>query len=99
MSDRDKKRRFQRGPGKGPSKGRDAGRRPSERDRADGPAIPWGGHTGAGALANPQRRIRKLLLTENAARRLAEENIDPRVPPEIVRPNHIDARLEPDAVH
>ena len=39
------------------------------------------------ALANPERHIRKLLLTENAARRLADENIDTRVTPEIVRPN------------
>ncbi len=53
----------------------------------------------AAALANPQRRIRKLLLTENAARRLADDNIDTRVPPEIVRPSLIDQRLGPDAVH
>jgi 23S rRNA (guanosine2251-2'-O)-methyltransferase len=51
------------------------------------------------ALANPQRRIRKLWLTENAARRLAEERIDTPVTPEIVRPNLIDQRLGPDAVH
>lgn len=51
------------------------------------------------ALANPQRGIRKLLLTENAARRLADENIDTRVTPEIVRPGLIDQRLGPDAVH
>ncbi len=99
MSDRDKKRRFQRGPGKGPSRGRDAGPRAIARDREDGPAILYGWHTVAAALANPQRRIRKLLLTENAARRLAEDNIDTRVPPEIVRPSQIDARLGPDAVH
>ena len=30
--------------------------------------------------------IRKLILTENAARRLAEDHIDTRVTPEIVRP-------------
>src|SRR5258708_22935121 len=98
MSDRDKKPRFQRAPGKG----RDAGRRPTWRDRearSDGPAIAYGGHTVAAALANPQRKIRKLFLTENAARRLADENIDTRVPPEIVRPTAIDQRLGPDAVH
>ena len=53
----------------------------------------------AAALANPERQIRKLLLTENAARRLADENIDTRVTPEIVRPSLIDQRLGPDAVH
>jgi len=51
------------------------------------------------ALANPARRIRKLTLTENAARRLAEENIKARVTPEIVRPQDIDRLLSPDAVH
>ena len=61
--------------------------------------ILYGWHTVAAALANPQRRIRKLLLTENAARRLADDNIDTRVTPEIVRPSLIDQRLGPDAVH
>jgi 23S rRNA (guanosine2251-2'-O)-methyltransferase len=102
MSDRDKRPRFQRAPDKAQAKARDAGRRPVWRDRetrSDGPAILYGWHTVAAALANPQRKIRKLLLTENAARRLADENIDTRVAPEIVRPNVIDAQLGPDAVH
>jgi 23S rRNA (guanosine2251-2'-O)-methyltransferase len=102
MSDRDRKPRFQRAPGKGYQKQRQAGRGPAWRDRegsSDGPAILYGWHTVAAALANPQRQIRKLLLTENAARRLADENIDTRVTPEIVRPSLIDARLGPDAVH
>jgi 23S rRNA (guanosine2251-2'-O)-methyltransferase len=51
------------------------------------------------ALQNPARRIRKLTLTENAARRLADENIETRVTPEIVRPQEIDRLLSPDAVH
>ena len=54
----------------------------------------------AAALANPQRQIRKLWLSENAARRLADEKIDARgVSPEIVHPSEIDRRLGPDAVH
>jgi 23S rRNA (guanosine2251-2'-O)-methyltransferase len=69
-----------------------------ERD-ADGPAILYGWHTVTAALANPNRRIRKLLLTENAARKLADENIDTKVTPEIVRPSQIDQQLGPDAVH
>jgi 23S rRNA (guanosine2251-2'-O)-methyltransferase len=76
--------------------------RPAWRDRdsaSDGPVILYGWHTVTMALANPARRIRKLTLTENAARRLAEENIEVRITPEIVRPQEIDRLLSPDAVH
>ena len=100
MSDRDRKPQFRRGAGKPFDKG--PSRRPAWRERAanpDGPAILYGWHTVTMALANPQRRIRKLLVTENAARRLSEENIDTRVAPELVRPSQIDRRLGPDAVH
>src|SRR4030081_185047 len=102
MSDRDRKQQFRRGGGKAPGKGAPAGRGPPWGDREpnpDGPAILYGWHTVSAALANPQRHIRKLLLTENAARRLADEHIDTRIPPEIVRPSLIDQRLGPDAVH
>jgi 23S rRNA (guanosine2251-2'-O)-methyltransferase len=108
MNDRDRKPPFRRGGGKpfpkGRDKGRSGGRRPAWQDRGaglglEGPAILYGWHTVTMALQNPQRRIRKLLLTENAARRLAEENIASRVTPEIVRPGEIDRLLTPDAVH
>ncbi len=102
MSDRDRKPKFRRAGGKAADKGRDSGRRPAWRERGaspDGPVILYGWHTVAAALANPQRRIRKLWLSENAARRLADDNIDTRVAPEIVRPSLIDQRLGPDAVH
>src|SRR3954465_6755474 len=102
MSDRDRKQPFRRGGGKGSDKARDSGRRPAWRGgdaSPDAPAILYGWHTVAAALGNPERRIRKLWLSENAARRLAEENIDTRVTPEIVRPSVIDQRLGPDAVH
>ena len=81
--------------------GKSAGR-PARRERdshPDGPVILYGWHTVTMALANPQRRIRKLTLTENAARRLADENIQTRIAPEIVRPQEIDRLLSPDAVH
>jgi 23S rRNA (guanosine2251-2'-O)-methyltransferase len=81
--------------------GKSAGR-PAWRDRdsaSDGPVILYGWHSVTMALQNPARRIRKLTLTENAARRLAEENIETRVTPEIVRPQEIDRLLSPDAVH
>jgi 23S rRNA (guanosine2251-2'-O)-methyltransferase len=100
MSDRDRKPPFKRSGGKPFGKGFSG--RPARRDHAadpDGPAILYGWHTVTMALANPARQIRKLLVTENAARRLSEENIDTRIAPELVRPGQIDARLGPDAVH
>ena len=104
MRDRDRKPKFQRPEGAKRQSGprREGGRRPPWRGRegaADDTVILYGWHTVTAALANPSRRFRKLLLTENAARRLAEEKIDTRVTPEIVRPNLIDQRLGPDAVH
>jgi 23S rRNA (guanosine2251-2'-O)-methyltransferase len=101
MSDRDRKPPFRRGGGKPFDKGRaSGGRRPIWQDRDhDGPAVLYGWHTVTMALQNRQRRIRKLYVTENAARRLTEENIETRVAPEMVRPSQIDARLGPDAVH
>jgi 23S rRNA (guanosine2251-2'-O)-methyltransferase len=112
MSDRnprDRKPPFRRPGGKPFDKGRPAGghaaagRRPAWRDRDtgadDGPAILYGWHTVTLALQNPARHIRKLLLTENAARRLADDNIATPIAPEIVRPSQIDQLLGPDAVH
>ena len=74
-------------------------RRESLRGEADGPVVMYGWHTVTAALKNPARRLRRLLATENAARRLAEEHIVPAVPPELVRPSAIAERLMPDAVH
>ena len=65
----------------------------------DDTAVLYGWHTVTAALQNPARKLRKLLATENAARRLAEENLPASAPPEIVRPDAIAARLPPDAVH
>jgi len=83
---RDRDAKGGRGHGKGHAKG-------------EGPVILYGWHPVTMALANPQRRIRKLFVTENAERRLAEEKIDTRVAPELVHPGDIDRRLGPDAVH
>ena len=47
-------------------------------------AVLYGWHTVKAALENPARKIRKLLATENAARRLAEEGVT--ATPELVRP-------------
>ena len=80
---------------------RGAGREPWRERRADAQTdvILYGWHTVTAALANPQRHIRRLLATENALRRLTEENIALRVTPEMVRPDALAARLTPDAVH
>ena len=74
-------------------------RRESLRADGDGPVVMYGWHTVTAALRNPQRRLRKLLVTENAARRLEEEGIKLAIAPEIVRPSAIAERLLPDAVH
>ncbi len=87
--------------GKPGGAGRGAGREAWRERRADAQTdvILYGWHTVTAALANPQRHIRRLLVTENAQRRLAEENIALKVTPEVVRPGALAARLTPDAVH
>jgi len=74
-------------------------RRRGERREPDAPAILYGWHTVTAALANPARKIRRILATENAARRLADDGIKLPIAPELVRPDVIAARLSPDAVH
>lgn len=74
-------------------------RRESLRPDADGPTVLYGWHTVTAALKNPARRLRKLLATENAARRLTEEGVKSSIAPEVVRPSAIAERLLPDAVH
>jgi 23S rRNA (guanosine2251-2'-O)-methyltransferase len=80
-------------------------RRPRFAERArrhkqrDDTVVLYGWHTVTAALANPSRRIRRLLATENAIRRLGEDGIGLPVSPELVRPDVLAARLTLDAVH
>ena len=83
MADRDDRWSRRKGPFKTPA------------DRV----VLYGWHAVKAALKNPQRRIRTLLLTENAARRLVEEGVAMPAQAEIVRSDIIAARLPPDAVH
>jgi 23S rRNA (guanosine2251-2'-O)-methyltransferase len=79
--------------------GRSHGPKPGRAGASRNLAILYGWHTVTAALRNPARRIRRLLVTENAVRRLAVEKIVSTVPPEVVRPEEIARRLSPDAVH
>ncbi|MDR6955857.1 23S rRNA (guanosine2251-2'-O)-methyltransferase [Ancylobacter sp. 3268] len=78
------------------------GERPAGRPFGAWPddvAILYGWHSVSEALRNPQRRIRRLLATENAIRRLTDEKVPLKLEPKLVRPGEIDRLLEADAVH
>lgn len=74
-------------------------RRDSRREPQDGPVLLYGIHAVEAALRNPRRAIRRLLLTENAERRLAEAIAARGVKAERVIPRDLDRRLGPDTVH
>jgi 23S rRNA (guanosine2251-2'-O)-methyltransferase len=81
-----------------PHAGKPAPWRGPPRDR-DGPVVLYGWHSVKAALTNPQRNFHRLLATENAARRLAEEHIALGVKLEMVRPDVIESLVGPEAVH
>lgn len=61
---------------------------------AGGPSWIWGVHASLAALANPNRRIDRVVATRNAASRLPEG-----IEPQILEPDAIDGMLPPGAVH
>jgi 23S rRNA (guanosine2251-2'-O)-methyltransferase len=66
---------------------------------SDGPVALYGWHTVKAVLENPARIVRKLMATENSARRLVEEGVPLPMTPEIVRPSVIAEHLQSEAVH
>jgi len=65
----------------------------------DRPVVLYGWHSVKAARENPQRNFHRLLATENAARRLTEENVALAVKLDMVRPDAIEALVGPEAVH
>ena len=77
--------------------------RRAHRERTRGPDEPgphrlYGLHAVAAALANPRRRVSRVLVTRNAAARLPGGTLDGREV-ETVEPRALDALLGADAVH
>jgi len=71
---------------------------PSARGRDEGELL-YGLHTVAEALANPRRRVHRVLVTQNAASRL-EESLGARgLKAEIMHPGDLDRLTGPEAVH
>ncbi len=75
----------------GPRARRDA---PRDADN-DGPVWIWGTHAVTAALANPDRYVHTLLVTDNAAERLGPT----RVPAQTTTARELDHRLPVGAVH
>jgi 23S rRNA (guanosine2251-2'-O)-methyltransferase len=88
-----------RAKGRGGARERDRSARRVTANSLGDHVVLYGWHTVIAALTNPQRRIRRLLATENALRRLADEGIHLSITPEVMRPDALAARLTPDAVH
>lgn len=74
--------------------------RPQEPAPDGGAVWLYGLHAVSAALANPARRLRRLLVTRGAEQELAERFSPPwRIVPEIVERNRLDSTLPPDAIH
>jgi 23S rRNA (guanosine2251-2'-O)-methyltransferase len=82
---------------------RGAGRRPfrpvSPAERRPDALFIYGIHPVLAALANPRRRVRRLLATPNALARLNEAGAAPAVAAEETTPRHLDHLLGGEAVH
>jgi 23S rRNA (guanosine2251-2'-O)-methyltransferase len=63
-------------------------------EETGGPSWLWGVHASLAALANPARRIERVVATRNSATRLPAD-----ADPQILDPGAIDGMLPPGAVH
>jgi 23S rRNA (guanosine2251-2'-O)-methyltransferase len=88
----------QRRPNRRPQRSNREARPRPHRDEED-IVVLYGWHPVVEAMRNERRPVRRLLATENSARRLEEEVPDLRIRPELVRPDEISRLVEPDAVH
>ena len=73
--------------------------RPPREETPAGISLLWGYHTVREALRAPRRRIHRLIATQAAAERLAEEIAARGLKPVIVEADAIAQRLPQDAVH
>lgn len=89
-------KKFSRGQGSQRNKSE---RRGDERTEEDGPIRLFGLHPIEAALKNPARRVKRLVLTENAERRLIESVGDLKHPVERASPRDLDRILGSDTVH
>jgi 23S rRNA (guanosine2251-2'-O)-methyltransferase len=71
----------------------------TDRSQAGDETLIFGIHAVEAALANPERALRKLYLTDNAERRLHAALEARRLAAERVLPRDLDRRLGPDTVH
>jgi 23S rRNA (guanosine2251-2'-O)-methyltransferase len=69
-------------------------RTPQNREDENGPSWLWGVHAGLAALANPARKIERVVASRNAAAKLPKG-----VEAHILDPSAIDGMLPPGAVH
>src|SRR5260370_37346088 len=85
---RDERRPFGDKPSRRSGKAKAAPWRGTPRDR-DGIAVLYGWPTVKAALENPQRRFHRLLATENAARRFAQDRGSVSDPTSLGRPTEL----------
>lgn len=74
-------------------------RTPAPEADQDGPIQLYGIHAVEAALRNPDRRVVRLLMTDNAGRRLADALEGLGLTHESISPRDLDKMLGPDAVH